>query len=553
LCLLLLAAACSGNPEPAELLLLNGAVHTVNDRQPHAEAVAVQNGRIVFVGSRADSEPYQGPQTHVVDLAGKTVVPGFADSHLHLSGVGRREMTLNLEGCRGLGEMLGRVRERVAKAEPGEWIVGRGWIEARWDPPLFPTRWDLDKVAPQNPVWLVRVDGHGAVTNSLALRVAGIRKGIPNPPGGEIMRDPKSGEPNGMLLDRAQSIVARFLPEDTPEARREALVIGARVLAERGWTQVGIAGNSFEEVELIRRLYQEGKIPLRIYNAIRGPSLDADRLIDQGPSIGEFEGRFTVRGIKAFADGALGSKGAALFEKYNDHDSTGLLLSDEETLLPLYVRALKAGIQIQTHAIGDRANRFVLDLYEKAFSAVPAVERKFAEPRWRIEHAQVVHPDDFPRFAGLGVIPSMQPSHAITDMYFAKSRLGVERLAGAYAWRRMRDAGSIIAGGSDAPVEKGDPLVEFYAAVARKDLEGKSQDHWHPEQALSREEALQALTIWPAYAAFEEDRRGSIAVGKWADLTVLSQDIMTVPEQEIPGTQIEMTIVAGEVVYERAR
>jgi predicted amidohydrolase YtcJ len=547
----LLCAACSLFREPADLLLINGTVYTLDETQPRAEAVAVRGDRLVFVGSSGDAADFRGAETEVIDLAGKTVVPGFADSHAHLSGIGAREMNLNLERTASLAQLLEQVAGQAGRSEPGAWIVGRGWIETHWDPPVFPTRWDLDKVSPQNPVWLVRADGHGGVANSLALRVIGVQKGVKDPPGGEILRDPKTGEPTGMLIDRAQSIIGRFLPKETPERNRQALLLGVRRSLEMGWTEVGIAGNTFEEVELLRSLYEAGEIPLRIYNAVRGPGPDADRLLEEGPAIGGYGGLYTVRGIKVMADGALGSRGAALFEKYEDHDGSGLLMFEQDELLPMLERALRAGIQVQTHAIGDRANRFVLDLYEEAFRRVPAGERKTAEPRWRVEHAQILDAADIPRFAGLGVIPSMQPSHAIGDLYFARSRLGEGRLAGAYAWRSLIDAGARIAGGSDAPVEKGDPIVEFYAAVARKDLRGQSEGHWHPEQRVSREEALKLLTLWAAYATFEEGSRGSITTGKWADLTALSQDIMTVEESLIPQTRCEMTIVAGKVAYRR--
>jgi hypothetical protein len=544
-------AACSLFREPADLLLINGAVYTLDETQPRAEAVAIRGDRIVFVGSSGEAADYRGAETDVIDLAGKTVVPGFADSHVHLSGIGAREMNLNLEGTASLGELLEKVAEQAGRSEPGEWIVGRGWIEAQWDPPVFPTRWDLDKVSPRNPVWLVRADGHGGVANSLALRVIGVRKGVKDPSGGEILRDPKTGEPSGMLIDRAQSIIGRFLPKETPERNRQALLLGVRRSLEMGWTEVGIAGNSFEEVEMLRALYEAGEVPLRIYNAVRGPGPDAERLLKEGPTIGGHGGLYTLRGIKVMVDGAMGSRGAALLEKYEDYDGSGLLMFEREELLPLLERALRAGVQVQTHAIGDRANRFVLDLYEEAFRRVPAGERKIAEPRWRIEHAQILDAAEIPRFAALGVIASMQPSHAISDLYFAKRRLGEKRLAGAYAWRSLLDARARIAGGSDAPVEKGDPVVEFYAAVVRKDLRGQSEDHWHLEQRVSREEALKMLTLWAAYATFEEESRGSIAAGKWADVTVLSQDIMAVEESRIPETHCEMTIVAGKIAYRR--
>ena len=547
----LLCAGCSYFRESADLMLINGSIYTLDEAKPRAEAVAIRGDRIVFVGSNGEAAPYRGPETEVIDLAGKTAVPGFADSHAHLSGIGAREMDLNLEAAASLSDLLAAVEERAGRSEPGEWIVGRGWIEGQWDPPVFPTRWDLDKVSPQNPVWLVRADGHGGVANSLALRVIGVRKGVKDPPGGRILRHPATGEPTGMLIDRAQSIIGRFLPVETPERNRQALLLGVQRSLEMGWTQLGIAGNSYDEVERLRSLYAAGEIPLRLYNAVRGPGPDADRLFKQGPAIGEYGGLYTLRGIKVVADGALGSQGAALLENYDDHDGNGLLMFERDELTPLLDQALRVGIQVQTHAIGDRANRFVLDAYQEAFRRVPAGERKMAEPRWRIEHAQILDAADIPRFAALAVIPSMQPSHAITDLYFAKRRLGERRLAGAYAWRSLLESGARIAGGSDAPVEKGDPVVEFYAAVVRKDLSGQSEDHWHLEQRVLRKEALKMLTLWAAYATLEEEWRGSIAAGKWADLTVLSQDIMTVEESRIPQTRCEMTIVAGKIAYRR--
>ena len=552
---LLVVSACSviiacTPSESADITLINGNIYTLNPDQPKAEAIAIQGDRILFVGRSVAVKSYETRWTERIDLEGKTVVPGLTDSHVHLSGIGFRELTLNLEGTASLDEMLDRVRERAAETPPGEWVTGRGWIEAQWDPPAFPTRHDLVRAAPEHPVWLTRADGHGAVANSRALEIAGVTGSTDNPSGGEIMRT-ASGEPTGMLLDRAKSLVDQHIPGPNAERQREALVVGARVMMERGWTEVSIAGNSFDEVERIRRLYDEGEIKIRLYNNVRGPGPDADRLFDEGPILREHNGLFTVRGIKVVADGALGSKGAALVEDYADHSGAGLLLWKEDQLRPLYERALREGIQIQTHAIGDRANRMILDLYEEAFEKVPAAERKVADPRWRIEHAQVVHPDDIPRFAALKVIPSMQASHAITDFHFAKSRLGEERLKGAYAWKSMLNVGAIIAGGSDAPVEKGDPMVEFYAAVARKDLNGFSAEYWHPEEALTREEALKTLTVWPAYASFEEGVRGAIETGKWADLTVLSQDIMTVEAAEIPATEAAMTIVAGKVIYRK--
>jgi hypothetical protein len=543
------ALACTPS-ESADITLINGNIYTLNPDQPKAEAIAIQGDRILYVGRSVAVKSYETPWTERIDLEGRTVVPGLTDSHVHLSGVGFRELTLNLEGATSLNEMIERVRTEAADIPMGEWVTGRGWIEAQWDPPVFPTRHDLDRAAPDHPLWLTRADGHGAVANSKALEIAGVSRTTKDPSGGEVMRDAR-GEPTGMLLDRAKNLVDQHIPDPSDEREHEALVVGARFLMERGWTEVSIAGSSFDEVERIRRLQDEGDIKIRIYDNLRGPGADADRLLEQGAVQREHGGLFTLRGIKVVADGALGSQGAALMEDYADRTGKGLLLWTEDELRPLYERALREGIQIQTHAIGDRANRMILDLYEEAFEKVPAAERKVADPRWRIEHAQVVHPDDIPRFAALKVIPSMQASHAITDFHFARSRLGEERLKGAYAWKSMLNAGAIIAGGSDAPVEQGDPMIEFYAAVARKDLNGFSDEYWHPEEVLTREEALKALTLWPAYASFEEDVRGTIETGKWADLTVLSQDIMTVEAAAIPKTQNEMTIVAGKVVYRK--
>jgi predicted amidohydrolase YtcJ len=321
-----------------------------------------------------------------------------------------------------------------------------------------------------------------------------------------------------------------------------------------GWTQVQIAGASPTEYERIAKLQGEGKIKLRVYGAIGGGKA-AGKLLEEGPPIGGHGHghRLTVRSIKMMIDGALGSRGAALLEPYADAGDTGLLLGSPESMMPILEKALRSGIQIETHAIGDRGNRVVLDLYEKAFAAVPVAERRVAEPRWRIEHAQIIHPDDIGRFAKLGVIASMQPSHAIGDLHFAPARLGLPRLQGAYAWQRLVDAGAIIAGGSDVPVEKGDPLIEFYAAVSRKDTEGRSGAGWHPELAVSRETALKMFTSWAAYAAFEEKDRGTLEPGKLADMTVFSGDIMTIPEKEILAAHCTMTIVGGQVIYEKGR
>ncbi len=534
--------------EDADLLLTNGNIYTVTEKQPDAEAVAVKTNRIVFVGSNEDAKKFHAAK--IVDLHGRTMVPGFTDSHCHIFGIGEREMRLNLEGTNSREDFLGRVKERVDKTGPGKWITGRGWIETFWKPPQFPTCQDLDKIAPNNPVFLTRADGHASIANSAALRIARIDKDTVDPFGGQILR--KNGEPNGMLLDNAQDFVARNIPKPTEGEREEALLRGIDREIKLGWCEIQNAGSHKEDVDLIRKAFENGKIKIRFVNAVYGPGEDAQSFLREGPTVNAFDHHFTQRTIKVLVDGALGSRGAALLKPYSDAPETsGFLTEKPEGLRTMFEDALRRGVQVETHAIGDRANRLILDLYEQAFKAAPPDERKIREPRWRIEHAQIVDPNDIPRFAKLGVVPSMQPSHAISDLFFAPARLGMERLIGAYAWQSFIKSGCIIAGGSDAAVERGEPMIEFYAAVARKSIKGESGEGWHPEQAVSRENALRMFTIWPAYAAFQEKDKGSIEVGKLADFTVLSQDIMKIPEMEILETRNEMTVIGGEIIYSR--
>jgi predicted amidohydrolase YtcJ len=539
---------------PADLVLKHANVYTVDEHNPHAQAIAVQGDRIVFVGSDTAVQRYVGPKTRVVDVQGATVVPGMTDSHYHFMGVGARELSFNLEGTKSLADLLARLRERVAAAKPGEWVVGRGWIETFWQPSVFPTRLDLDRVSPNNPVILGRADGHGAVVNSAALKIAGIDRSTPNPFGGEISKD-ASGEPNGMLLDHAQSLVRSHVPADAaPDPEQTALAADRRSVM-LGWCEIQDPGGTWSDIAVYRKLYERGALKIRIYKAVYGPGAEADRLLREGAQIGAFDHHLTIRAIKVVSDGALGSRGAALLAPYSDDPSTsGFLTVQAEPLRPMLVEALKRGIQVETHAIGDRANRFMLDEYERALDAVPAAQRAIGEPRWRDEHAQILSPADLPRLSKLGVIASMQPSHAIGDLFFAPRRLGMDRLAGAYAWQSLIRSGAIVVGGSDAPVERGEPMIEFYAAVSRKPLPsraaGASLEGWHPEEAMTRAQALKAFTAWPAYAAFEEDLKGTISPGKLADFTVLSSDIMTEPEPEILRTKNLMTIIGGQVVYD---
>ena len=533
--------------EDVDLIFLNGNIYTVDERQPHAEAVAVRKDRIAFVGAIDDARKLANEKTRLIDLHGATVVPGLTDSHCHIFGIGQREMNLNLEGATTREDFLDKVKARVSRTESGKWITGRGWIETFWKPPTFPTCEELDRIAPDNPVFLERADGHASVANSRALEMAGITRETSNPFGGEISKD-NNGKPTGMLLDNAQDLVQSKIPNFTEAELEQALRIGVEREIKLGWCEIQNAGSELGEQAIIRRAFEKNQIKLRIYNAVYGPSAAANTLLKNGPTLNAFDHRFNQRTIKVIFDGALGSRGAALLAPYSDKpDTSGYLTQKPEELAPMFEEALRRGIQVETHAIGDRANRLILDLYEKAFTAVPPNERKIREPRWRVEYAQNLTAQDLPRFAKLGVIASMQPSHAISDLFFGPSRLGLERLAGAYPWNSLLKSGAIISGGSDAPVERGEPMIEFYAAVARKSIKGESGPGWHPEQAVSRQNALKMFTLWPAYAAFEENDKGSIAVGKLADFTVLSDDIMKIPEPEILKTRCIMTVIGGEI------
>jgi predicted amidohydrolase YtcJ len=534
----------------ADLVLYGGKVYTLGDAAAKAEAVAARGGRIVFVGTSADARKLVGQKTRAVDLKGAALYPGFTDSHCHLRGIGERGMKLDLDGVGSLKELEDRLQAKVDACKPGVWVTGRGWIETSWKPRAFPTRWDLDAVSLDNPVLLTRADGHGAVANSAALKAAGITRETKDPFGGAISRDKGTGEPDGMLMDAAIDLVAGRVPPPPAGSLQLAFELGATRCLRLGWTEVQDAGGDYEEVSLLKKLYMEGRLKLRVYKAVYGPGPGASRLLADGPLVGAVGGRFTLRSIKVVLDGSLGSRSAALLAPYADAPSTsGFLTEKEEALSPLFEEALRKGIQVETHAIGDRANRTALDLYGKALAAVPPEARGVKEPRWRIEHAQILSPQDLPRFATLGVIASMQPSHAISDLLFAPARLGPERLAGAYAWQSLLKSGAVVTAGSDAPVEKGDPVVEFYAAVARKGLKGESGEGWHPEEAATRDQALKMLTLWPAYAAFQEKERGSIEVGKLADFSVFSKDLMTASERDILKARCLMTVVAGEIAY----
>jgi len=547
--LAILFTSCSEDQscKSADVVLINSTIYTLNDSAPSAQALAFLGDTLVFVGSNALSKEYQCNEAKVIDLKGSYVYPGFVDSHAHLKGIGHRENSLNLQGIDSLKEMLTTVEIFSNGIQPGEWVVGRGWIEKVWPEKRFPTRYELDRFSSDKPVILERADGHAVVVNSLALELAGISSESNDPHGGRIEKD-KNGEPTGMLIDKATSLVEKLIPKTTKQEDKRDLKAGIDSNVSLGWTQVQIAGGTFSDIEILEEIKKEGNLLQRVYFAVSAGE-PAETLLRLGPKL-DPENMLTVRGIKLYADGALGSRGAALLEKYDDQDTTGLLIFTKEETLPVLEEALKKGIQIQTHAIGDKGNRITLDWYQEAFNSIVDEERKVIDPRWRIEHSQIITKEDQIRFRDMEIIASMQPSHAIGDLHFAPSRLGMQRVGNGYVWRNLIDLGVVVAGGSDAPVEIGDPRIEFYAAVARKDLDGFYDKGWHLEQAVTREEALKMFTIWPAFAAFQEDVNGTIEVGKLADLTIFSKDIMKVPEEEILEAQVIMTIVNGKIVFE---
>ncbi len=545
LALALLLTGAAASAEAQDMLIRGGPIYTGVEAAPTAEAVLVRDGRIVWVGALAD-QPAVPSTVPTIDLGGAALFPGFTDGHAHLDGVGWRELTLNLEGSASVAEAMARLTA-WADAHPDGPIVGRGWIETHWPEARFLTAADLDAAAPGRVVLLSRSDGHAVVASSAALAAAGIDGSTAAPSGGEILKGP-DGEPTGLLVDAAEQLVAGLLPQADPEALREAYRAGFRVEAQYGWTGVHFMSAPWRDIPLLEAMAEAGEAPLRIYNSVTPDGAAA--LIEGGPR-SVADGRIITRAIKYYADGALGSRGAALFEPYADRpETTGLMQISGDQIIPLYQAALRGGIQIATHAIGDRGNAEVAEWYQQALNAVPAAERPSgADVRWRIEHAQILRPADYHWFHDLPIIASMQPSHAIGDLHFAPARLGDARLDGAYAWKSLSDMGVIVVGGSDAPVERGDPLIEFYAAVARADLEGFQGPDWRPGEAVDRATALKMFTLWPAYASFREAELGTIEVGKRADFTAFSVDLMTAPVADILNGWAILTVVDGVVVH----
>lgn len=557
-----LAAACSDNAsttaparvagdEPcrqADLVLHNTTVYTANDAQWTAEAVASKDGRIVFVGSNAGADAYMCGAANVMDMAGNTVYAGFTDSHQHLEGVGRRTKTLSLFGISTLQETVQTIEQWAQTIPDGDWILGRGWIEREWtDERRFLNKADVDSFSANKPLYMPRADGVSALVNSRALELAGVTRDTPDPEGGRFERD-LDGNPTGYVLANAMNVFRDILPPETDDYLKDNLLRGLQANAAMGWTQTQDAGMSYRLVDLMQEIHADGDMAHRVYAAI--PIAEAGEMLRRGRET-TADDMFDVRGIKVFIDGTLGSRGAALIENYSDADHNGFMnRTRKEDLVPVLHAALRQGIQIETHVIGDRAVRTLLDWYDEAYEAVPRSEWASEDLRWRMEHAQIIPPSDQQRFVELGVLPSMQPSHGIGDLNFAPARLGADRLGFAYPWQQLVDQGLMILGGSDAPVEAGDPRIEFYAAITRKRLDGTDDAGWHPELAVSRETALKMFTLWPAHGAFQEHLRGSVEVGKYADFTVFNRDFMTADPQDILTAQTVMTVVGGEITYQ---
>ena len=542
-------AATSAHAQEADLILTGGRVYTADAARPSAQAVAVRGDRIVFVGSDQEALVLRGPRTRVVELAGRTLIPGMIDSHGHLSGLGNALRTVDLVGTRSLDAIVERVAGRAAQLPAGTWVTGRGWDQNDWADTRFPVHARLSAAVPNHPVLLTRIDGHAVFVNERALQLARIGRDTPDPEGGRILRD-ASGEATGVLIDNAMSLVYRALPNATRAENREGVRLAVRELNRLGLTGVHDAGVACDEIELYEEMARARELTVRNYVMVAGEaSACLDRMLKAGPR-DNVDGSHLlgIRAIKLSADGALGSRGARLLEPYSDEPAQlGRETTAPQVIRDIAVRALQRGFQLNVHAIGDGANRLTLDAFEAALRQVPKADHRF-----RIEHAQILHAHDIPRFAELGVIPSMQAVHQSSDMYWAENRLGWTRLLGAYAWRSLLNTGVIIAGGSDFPVESPNPLFSFQAAVTRQDARGWPEGGWLPQQRMTREEALRHLTIWPAYASFREQLLGSITVGKLADLVVLSQDIMTIPAQDIDDTRVDLTVVGGKIVFEHS-
>jgi predicted amidohydrolase YtcJ len=508
--------------------------------------MAIRDGRVVATGPARGVMTMRGPNTRVLDLNGRTVIPGMIDAHVHLLNLGNSLRNVDLVGTSSYDEVIARVVARARETPAGTWILGRGWDQNDWGITQFPTHEALSRAVPNHPVVLTRIDGHATLVNDAAMRAANLTAKSQDPSGGRIERGANNA-PTGVLIDAAMGLVNRRVPPASKEQMKTAVQAAIAEMNRWGLTSVHDAGVPRAVIDVYEEVAREGHFNIRDYVMVANNDSSINHYLQRGPQLGLYDGRLWIKSIKISADGALGSRGAALIEPYTDDPrNNGLALVPAGRVREVGVKALRAGFQLNVHAIGDRANRTVLDEFQAAFDSVPVADHRF-----RIEHAQIIHPDDVPRFAQLGVIPSMQASHQTSDMYWAVNRLGPTRVLGAYAWRSLLNSGVVIANGSDLPVERTNPLISFMASVSRQDARGWPAGGWYPEQRMTREEALKSMTIWAAYSGFMEKDVGSLAPGKLADFVVLDQDIMRVPPELILNTNVLATYLGGRAVFQK--
>jgi len=555
----LVVTACGPGVEPATMVLRNGKIVTVDDTKPEAQAVAIRDDRIVAVGTNDEIARYVGEATEVIDLGGQLAIPGFIESHGHFTGIGQAKMSLDLMHVKSWDEIVQMVADAVSKAQPGQLIVGRGWHQEKWDttpePNVegFPVHDALSKVSPDNPVILTHASGHATFANAKAMEMAGITPATPDPPGGEILKD-RSGNPIGVFRETASGLLGKaraaaregMTPEQREAEARKIVQLADQEVLSKGIATFEDAGSNFETIDRFKSMVDEGQLGVRLWVMARTSNEELAKNLDAYRMIGYGNHQLTVRAIKVVMDGALGSRGAWMLEPYSDSPgSTGLNTTPVDSVRETAKLAIAHNYQLCIHAIGDRANREVLDIYEETFKANPDQ----TDLRWRIEHAQHLNAADIPRFGELGVIAAMQGIHCTSDAPYVLARLGPERAEeGAYVWQKLMKTGAVIANGTDAPVEDVNPIPSFYASVSRKLKDGSV---FYPDQRMTRMEALRSYTINGAFAGFEESLKGSITPGKLADVTVLSKDIMTIPEEEIPTARVTYTIVGGKVLYRK--
>jgi predicted amidohydrolase YtcJ len=540
------AFAAVSAAQQTETIVTAERIYTSDDFRPVVEALLIRGDRVEFAGSLREVKARASRSAKTLAFPGRTIIPGMVDAHAHLLGLGQSLLLVRLQGSTTAEEVVSRIAARAANTKKGDWITGRGWDQNLWPVKEFPVHTALSSAVPDNPVFVSRIDGHAGFANALAMKLAGVTAATKDPEGGRIIRDAQ-GNPTGVFVDNAKELIERAIPSSSLAQLNEA-VIGAIAEANKwGLTGIHDAGEPRSVIEIYEKLARQGQYNLRNYVMVSADSADVQYYTNRGPRSNLYNGRIWVRAIKMYADGALGSRGAAMLQPYSDDPgNVGLLLTPQRELQRIADLALRKGFQVATHAIGDRGNRVALDVYDSALRKNPTADHRF-----RVEHAQVISLADIPRFAKLGVIPSMQASHQTSDMGWAEDRVGHERIKGAYAWRSLLDQGSIIPNGSDFPVEEVNPLLSFHAAVTRQNPSNQPPGGWYPEQRMTREEALKAMTLWPAYAAFQEKILGSLSPGKYADFVVLDRDVMRVPVDQILQSTVISTWLGGKAVYRR--